>query len=122
MPIRLLVDEKTSAYLPQSDVSLCLSIWHHWVRLLGIEAATAILGTLWKGTRKALFFETGENEMPEHYGLPFKDNNSKVWIEDYLNSTCDGGRVLHLGQFAAFAPGRDESDGKVKRNLYGVVR
>ena len=56
--------------LPAADTVLFLSLWHHFVRQHGLEAATAMSSALWERTRKVLFFDTGELEMPESFGLP----------------------------------------------------
>ena len=56
--------------VPSSDCTICLSIWHHFVRHNGLERATEMLETIWAGTRKVLFFDTGENEMTPEYRLP----------------------------------------------------
>ena len=63
--------------VPGSDCTVCLSVWHHFVRHNGLEPATEMLGSIWAGTRKVLFFDTGENEMTPEYRLPPMDARSR---------------------------------------------
>jgi hypothetical protein len=104
--------------LTASDIHLCLSLWHHLVREHGFEAATSMLVALWDRTGRILFFDTGEDEMPESYGLPPMLPNARTWLAGYLESTCAGADVVHLGQHEAFRP-----DGEpCMRNLFAVIR
>jgi hypothetical protein len=104
--------------VPASDCVLCLSIWHHFVRLYGVDGATSMLATIWARTRKVLFFDTGENEMTHEYGLPAMTPDSQSWLAGYLAETCPGSRIEHLGTHAAFDP----SGRTVERNLFAVIR
>ena len=104
--------------VPASDCTVCLSIWHHFVRYNGLDAATEMLATIWSGTRKVLFFDTGENEMTPDYGLPAMEPDTRSWLATYLAETCPGSRVEHLGTHAAFDP----SGRTVQRNLFAVIR
>jgi hypothetical protein len=104
--------------MPPADCVLCLSIWHHFVRGFGLEAATAMLQAIWRKTGVVLFFDTGETEMTPEYGLPEMQPDPRAWLEDYLGWTCAGSRVEHLGRHRAFDPqGRS-----VERNLFAVFR
>jgi len=104
--------------VPASDCTVCLSIWHHFVRYNGLDAATEMLATIWSDTRKVLFFDTGENEMTPDYGLPEMTPDARSWLAGYLSETCPGSRVEHLGTHAAFDPGGRT----VQRNLFAVIR
>ncbi|MDT3698306.1 MAG: hypothetical protein RO469_02665 [Thermincola sp.] len=122
-PIRLLIDEQNAAYLPKSSVTVCFSIWHHWVRHYGLDRATKILSTLWAGTQTVMFFDTGESEMPENYNLPFDQNDPKDWLKTYLSKSCPGGLVMHLGLSQAFAPKNSKANTEiVYRNLFAVYK
>jgi hypothetical protein len=104
--------------VPASDGTLCLSIWHHFVRYYGLEATTGMMATIWSRTGKVLFFDTGENEMTPEYGLPEMTPDARSWLAAYLAETCSGSRVEHLGTHKAFDPaGRP-----CERNLFAVIR
>ncbi len=104
--------------VPASDCTLCLSIWHHFVRYYGLEATTAMMATIWSRTGKVLFFDTGESEMTPEYGLPEMTPDARSWLAAYLVETCAGSRVDHLGTHKAFDPhGR-----ACERNLFAVIR
>ena len=104
--------------VPASDCTLCLSIWHHFVRYYGLDAATEMMTTIWSRTGKVLFFDTGETEMTPEYGLPEMTPDARSWLSAYLGETCEGSRIEHLGTHAAFDP----SGRPVERNLFAVIR
>jgi len=120
--INLEINEHNVALLPKTDVTLCLSIWHHWVYHYGLEAATKILTTLWQNTNDILFFESGEEEIMEEFNLPVAPSMSvKEWLLDYLNGLCDDGKVEIIGEFCA----GDYSHYKIKnhkRSLFKVQK
>lgn len=118
VPIRMWCDAGSAGRLPESDVTLCLSIWHHWVRHMGLEAATGILKCLISKTRHSLFFDTGEAEMPDYYGLPFRGADPRTWLLEYLGSFPGVRGVRALGQFPAFAPDSSEGVDTVSRHLF----
>lgn len=122
VPVRMECRRESAALLPASDVTLCLSIWHHWVRHLGLEEATDILKRLWESTRGVLYFDTGESEMPKSYGLPFGAADPVAWLTAYLEDVLDQGTVETIGRFKAFAPGGAEGDKDVRRTLFAVSR
>jgi hypothetical protein len=93
-------------------------LWHHLVCRQGQDAATAVTAALWDKTGRVMFFDTGEDEMPESFGLPEMAPDARSWLEGYLRSTCRGGRVEHLGRHAAF----DADGNPCRRNLFAVVR
>jgi hypothetical protein len=104
--------------VPASDCTLCLSIWHHFVRHYGVDAATQMTATIWDRTGKVLFFDTGENEMTPDYNLPEMRPDPRSWLTSYLAETCAGSRIDHLGTHAAFDP----SGAPCERNLFAVIR
>jgi hypothetical protein len=116
------VSPNTVKLLPEVDLVLVLSIWHHWVRAYGLHTATAILGNLWARCRVTMFFETGENEMPPEYGLPEMLPSPEEWLATYLGEVCQGGMLVHLGRFKAFAPGGDNTRHTVQRSLFQISR
>lgn len=104
--------------LPAADCVVCLSIWHHFVRLHGLEQASAMLATIWGKAEKVMFFDTGETEMTPDYGLPSMSPDPRTWLTRYLAETCAGSRIEHLGVHGAFGP-----DGNpCRRNLFAVIR
>lgn len=114
----LALDPSNQVLLPEADVVLCLSVWHHFVREFGFETATTMLEQLWQQTRMMLFFETGEDEMPTEFGLPSMRPDARAWLAAFLAEHCDGGTVEHLGLHQAF-----DADLKiVQRNLFVVRR
>jgi hypothetical protein len=104
--------------MPSADCVVCLSIWHHFVRVYGLEAATRMLQAIWAKTGIVMFFDTGETEMTPDYALPEMAPDPRSWLEDYLSRTCAGSRVEHLGLHRAFDP----EGGPVERNLFAVLR
>jgi hypothetical protein len=104
--------------VPISDCTLCLSVWHHFVRYHGLERATEMLESIWAGTRKVLFFDTGENEMTPEYRLPQMTPDPGSWLSAYLAEALPESRVEHLGMHAAFDP----SGRPCERNLFAVIR
>ncbi len=120
--LRLEVNENNVSILPKTDITLCLSIWHHWVYHYGLETATKILATLWQSTDNILFFESGEEEIKEEFNLPFDPSMAvKDWLFSYLSEVCDDGKVEIIGEF----PAGDYSHYKIKkhkRSLFKVQR
>ena len=104
--------------VPGADCTICLSVWHHFVRHNGLEGATKMLGSIWAGTGKVLFFDTGENEMTPEYRLPPMEPDPASWLSTYLAKTMLGSRVEQLGTHAAFDP----SGRPCERNLFAVIR
>ncbi len=116
------ITHDNTSIFPEADVTLCLSIWHHWVRCLGIGAATEILRSLFGKTRAVLFFDTGERELTEDYNLNFDGKDPRLWLEHYLNERLNPDELLCLGRFQAFAPARADFQGEVRRHLFAVSR
>ena len=103
-PLPLHVDRSTVELLPESDITLCLSVWHHWVRRYGVTDATYILQEIVSKTRRLVFFDSGEEEMPPSYGLPYGGEPAQTYFSSYLPS-LDGVAVsLDLGRHQAIAP------------------
>ncbi|KAB1141547.1 hypothetical protein F7R91_32460 [Streptomyces luteolifulvus] len=116
MDLRLRPD--TLGLLPSTDCTLVLSLWHHLVREQGLDTATQLLRELWARTGKVMLFDTGENEMPESYGLPDMVPTPDAWLREYLEKNCAGARIEHLGRHRAF-----DADGlPTDRALFAVIR
>jgi SAM-dependent methyltransferase len=118
--IRMWCNPDNISELPNADVTLCLSVWHHWVRHMGLDAATAILANLMAKTSTALFFDTGEEEMPDSYRLPFRGQDAGEWLEKYLSALPGARSVRLLGRYEAFAPATTEKTGRVSRHLFAI--
>jgi hypothetical protein len=112
------VREDTVEMVPAADSTVFLSLWHHLVRGDGLEGATAITKRLWEKTARVMFFDTGEDEMPESFGLPAMTPDPRSWLESYLTETCPGSEIRHLGRHGAF----DADGSPCRRNLFAVVR
>lgn len=84
--------------LPSVNYILLLSVWHHWVYEFGLLEATEILTALWEKTKDMLFFESGEGEVAEEFGLPFKPDNARQWLNDYLQRTCSSSNIKIISE------------------------
>lgn len=122
VPIHMACTPDSIPRLPDVDVVICLSVWHHWVRHSGLEIASANLIALWRKTKTAMFFDSGEREMPPHYNLPFGNKRPEEWLEQYLAELLPAANVRPLGRFSAFGPGDHESTANVSRTLFRVSR
>lgn len=116
------INIETVGLLPNVDLVLLLSVWHHWVRECGLRVAGQFLSAVWEKSNKVLFFETGETEMTPDFGLSVLGNSPKEWLMNYLSTVCVGSDIVHLGLFKAFAPLGNERRNVVYRNLFKVVR
>jgi hypothetical protein len=112
------VTPSTVGFLPAVDCVLLLSIWHHFVRQWGVEAATEMLAEIWEKTGRLLFFETGEDEMPASWRLPPMLPDARRWLTGFLGDVCVGASIVHLGLHDALSP----DDEPCRRNLFVVVR
>ena len=96
--LRMTITPSNVTMLPNADVMLLLAVWHHWVRIHGLETANAMLGTVWARTGRILLFETGER-MPAHYGLPDLGPDPAHTVGALLGGICGDARVEALGRF-----------------------
>jgi SAM-dependent methyltransferase len=74
------------AALPRADVIICMSVFHHWVRKLGLEEATRIVDGM---ARRCSFlvFETGQHDETDTSWarhLSFMGEDCDSWIRDFL--------------------------------------
>jgi SAM-dependent methyltransferase len=112
------LNERTSRLMPNVDCTLCLAVWHHLVQQYGIDEATELLCEVWRHTAKVLFFESGEREMGPAFGLPELKPDARIWFTDYLDQTCPGATIRHLGLHHAGNGGNRIA----WRNLFALVR
>ena len=82
--------------LPVVDITLFLSVWHHWIKHYGYEKAKIMFEVLWRKTNHVMFVESGEDS--EIKRLNIKEEPS-VWIRKELESICSGGSIKILGTF-----------------------
>jgi SAM-dependent methyltransferase len=122
VPIEMNCTPESIPLLPDVDIVICLSVWHHWVRHSGLAIASENLTKLWSKTKTALFFDSGESEMPSIYNLPFGDESPAKWLEQYLGELLPSAHVRALGRFAAFGPGDRETTANVSRTLFHISR
>lgn len=87
--------------MPNADLIICTSIFHHWVRLMGKNKAFKLMKLIATKTNKYLLFETGQyNEIDTkwHKDLDFMGDNPKKWIKDFLIE-LDFTNILELGDY-----------------------
>lgn len=111
------LDSQTVRELPEADIIIFLSLWHHLCRLEGFESARELLTNVMSKTRRVCFFETGQsNEVYTRWALDLPEMNPepKEWISSLLLD-CGASRVKHLGTFATFL-------GPVKRHLFAAYK
>lgn len=116
--LTLRVAPESVELLPYADVVVFLAVWHHFARAYGSGPAMEIFRAIWARTRRVLFFETGEREMPPDFRLPAMEPDARTWLTGFLAEVCEGGEVRHLGTHPAF----DAAGKPVERNLFAVVR
>ncbi len=110
--LRFEITPETVRGLPDVDVVICMSVFHHWVRKLGLEKATAIMDGVASKCRY-LVFETGQhNETDTDWAedLSFMGADCDHWIRQFLRE-LGAVKVTHAGQFPTTLS-------KVKRHLY----
>lgn len=126
--LNLKVDEKNIRYFPTFDFTLCLAVWHHWVKYFGFDNAEKMLKTLWGKTNEYMFFETGLAELPEDFGIPKIEGDPDKWLINYLQNILGNSKISIIGKAPAFPPEQFNSD-KTKfddesylRNIYCIER
>lgn len=95
------IGENNITKLPEFDYIIYLSVFHHWCRYFGFEKSKAMLGDLFKKTKKGLFFEMGQEEMDPKFNVPKIEGDFKQWMENFLKETS-GRKVKCLGDFEVF--------------------
>ena len=83
----MIVDGKSVESLPSVDVTLCMSIFHHWVRSFGVDKAKDIMQVIACRTVRYLIFESGGCEETEAEWAPelsFMGADSTFWTRRFL--------------------------------------
>lgn len=122
------VDKEKIKYFPVFQYTLCLAVWHHWVRYFGFNNAEKMLIILWGKTTKYMFFETGLSELPKEYGMPKIEGDYDEWLVNYLKTILSDSDISVIGQAPAFPPKQFEStktkhdDESFLRNIYCIEK
>lgn len=112
---QMTLNSETIRELPDADIIVFLSLWHHLCKAEGFERARELLTTVISKTRQVCFFETGQSDeayMQWASDLPEMKPDVKTWISSLLKD-CGATSVKHLGTFSAYL-------GPVKRHLFAA--
>jgi hypothetical protein len=114
--VRLDLTPDTVHELPSADVVLCLSVFHHWVRLNDFAYADRIMRGIADRCRYQLFFDTGQPNEPQKWAgaLSFMGDSPQQWLVEFLTS-LGFSEVIHLGDSPGFG-------GKSFRHLMMATR
>ena len=114
---RIEVDEISVKRLPNVDMVICLSVFHHWVNRYGQKQALDMMTSLSQCAKKYLVFESGQPEeidKPWSKKLSFMIPNGFTWIQEFL-LRLGFNEVQSVGQFPT-------SVSDVPRDLFVAVR
>jgi len=81
------INEKLISKLPQFEMVICTSIFHHWVRIYGKESAFKMMQGIADITGKYLAFETGQNNEVKtrfYKYLDFMGESYEDWVTEFL--------------------------------------
>ena len=81
------INEELLNKLPQFEMVVCTSIFHHWVRIYGKESAFNMMQSIADRTSRYLVFETGQNNETEtrfYKYLDFMGESYEDWITKFL--------------------------------------
>ena len=99
--------------LPDFDVVICMSIFHHWVKNYGEMEALNILKKVAKKTKRFLIFDTGEpTEITQNWAehMKFLGPSTDKFLTHYF--TQNGFSIVeNIGMF-------ETNLSSIKRNLY----
>jgi len=101
--------------LPEVDVLIFFSVWHHWIVAYGLEKALEMLSIIWGKTRHVMFFESGEDT--EIQILQITEEPAH-WVHTRLEQTCPEGTIRVIGRFSRGTHMKTEQ----KRTLFAVYR
>lgn len=98
---------------PKTDFVLLLSVWHHWVKVFGLNSARDMLIELIKNTDKKIYFESGDEDelslIREEYGIST--------MREFLISLPGVNKVTKLGSTT-----KREGYGLMQpRSLYALI-
>ena len=75
--------------LPVSEIVICMSVFHHWVRYYGKKSAEDMLSMLASKSADTMIFDTGQPEETTTSWareLNFMQPTGPIWIENHLRS------------------------------------
>jgi SAM-dependent methyltransferase len=101
--------------LPEVDVLIFFSVWHHWIVAYGLEKALEMLSIIWGKTRHVMFFESGEDT--EIQILQITEEPAH-WVRTRLEQACPDGTISVIGKFSRGTHMKEEQ----KRTLFAVYR
>ena len=107
------VNPENASTLPNVDVLIFFSVWHHWIEDFGYEQSAEMLATIWGKTKHVMFFETGEDKEIEQLGI--KEAPAQ-WAKSELERICTGGRVKVIGE----SDRGEHKKGEQTRTLFAV--
>jgi|688.fasta_scaffold253585_2 hypothetical protein len=109
--------------LPKTDMTLLLSIWHHWVHDFGFDIATQMLAKLWETTNKVLIFEGAGKEVISQFKLPY-NVAEETFFENYLPSFLKFSKMEEIGEFDVgnYTIYNDISGKKLKRKVFAIYK
>jgi len=111
------INKNSVCSLPQVDVVIFLSLWHHLCRAEGFESAKNVLKEVLKRTKIVCFFETGQStEDYESWSrdLPSMQPDPDTWITRLLVE-CGASHVHKLGSFDTYL-------GPIPRTLFAAYK
>ena len=111
------IDEDLISNLPQFEMVVCTSIFHHWVRIYGKESAFRMMQGVADRASKYLVFETGQNNETEtrfYKYLEFMGESYEDWVVSFLLG-LGFGEVKKIGMYSTTL-----SD--VKRTLFLAIK
>ena len=111
------INEKLISNLPQFEMVVCTSIFHHWVRIYGKESAFRMMQGVADRASKYLVFETGQNNETEtrfYKYLEFMGESYEDWVVSFLLG-LGFGEVKKIGMYSTTL-----SD--VKRTLFLAIK
>lgn len=118
--LKLLITPDSVSNLPVTDVTLLLSLWHHWVFHFGLQQAEGMLKQVWRLTSKEMFFESGGREVADEFGLDFGKRSSGGFYADMLGKLTEAKVELigssHVGNYKHYI------NKGLKRTLFRVSR
>lgn len=101
--------------LPNVDVLIFFSVWHHWIEDFGYEQSKEMLATIWSNTKHVMFFETGEDKEIRQLGI--KEAPAQ-WAKSELENICTDGKVEVIG----ISDRGEHKKGEQTRTLFAVYR
>ena len=111
----MMVDPQNVHNLPSVDLVVFFSVWHHWLKAFGEEAAREMLKVLWSHTQKVMYFEAGEDMELRLL------NMERDAFKKYLLKMLSDLENSNVGELAETSRGAHKA-GDIKRTLYVITR